>query len=271
MLEICSYVIPWKQSADVSRACEQARLLHILSCPQPRFGCETTQPPPHLRPSSISWSERVSRLIRKLDRVVHMFGTKTPPVAPKRALITGVTGQDGSYLAEFLVAKGYEVFGLVRRLSSPNMANLSAVHDKIQIIELGRFDHSSLDHLANHSRLPRAAPGFNRCSRFRIAKAQTYVRECSQAPVSGIPHPRNFRKSRTVIGRVREFDTSGADALFGGATVVPSTFKRQSSVAGVGRIGFLVASVLPGSWTRNSRMKINAEADPDVLNSARLP
>jgi GDPmannose 4,6-dehydratase len=67
-------------------------------------------------------------------------------VAPKRALITGVTGQDGSYLAELLVSKGCEVFGLVRRLSGPNMANLSAVHDKIQIIGDDLIDQSSLNH-----------------------------------------------------------------------------------------------------------------------------
>ena len=42
----------------------------------------------------------------------------------KKALITGITGQDGSYLAEFLVEKGYEVHGMVRRSSSFNRANI---------------------------------------------------------------------------------------------------------------------------------------------------
>lgn len=46
----------------------------------------------------------------------------------KKALITGVTGQDGSYLAEFLIEKGYEVHGLVRRASSFNRHRLSALH-----------------------------------------------------------------------------------------------------------------------------------------------
>jgi GDPmannose 4,6-dehydratase len=66
-------------------------------------------------------------------------------VSAKRALITGVTGQDGSYLAELLVSKGYEVFGLVRRLSSPNMSNLASVHDKVQIIDGDLIDQSSLN------------------------------------------------------------------------------------------------------------------------------
>src|SRR6056297_2931456 len=45
----------------------------------------------------------------------------------KRALITGITGQDGSFLAEFLHAKGYEVFGLVRRTSTVNTSRLNAM------------------------------------------------------------------------------------------------------------------------------------------------
>jgi GDPmannose 4,6-dehydratase len=45
-------------------------------------------------------------------------------VSGRRALITGVTGQDGSYLAELLLDKGYEVYGLVRRLSTPNVGNI---------------------------------------------------------------------------------------------------------------------------------------------------
>ncbi len=47
---------------------------------------------------------------------------------PKRALITGITGQDGSYLAELLLAKGYEVHGLIRRSSSFNTARLESVY-----------------------------------------------------------------------------------------------------------------------------------------------
>ena len=49
----------------------------------------------------------------------------------KKAFITGVTGQDGSYLAEFLLEKGYEVHGLVRRISSTNHPNISNVKDKL--------------------------------------------------------------------------------------------------------------------------------------------
>lgn len=60
------------------------------------------------------------------------------------ALITGITGQDGSYLAEFLLSKGYRVHGIVRRLSSPNISNISAIQDRIDVIDGDLMDQSSL-------------------------------------------------------------------------------------------------------------------------------
>lgn len=51
----------------------------------------------------------------------------------KRALITGVTGQDGSYLAELLLDQGYEVHGLIRRVSQPNLVNLAGVIDRVEL------------------------------------------------------------------------------------------------------------------------------------------
>ncbi len=62
----------------------------------------------------------------------------------KCALITGITGQDGSYLAELLLAKGYRVLGLVRRLSSPNMSNIEGILDRIEILDGDLMDQSSL-------------------------------------------------------------------------------------------------------------------------------
>ena len=55
-------------------------------------------------------------------------------MSTKRALITGITGQDGSYLAEFLLQKGYEVFGLTRRRSSNSFLNIAHLLDKVTII-----------------------------------------------------------------------------------------------------------------------------------------
>lgn len=62
----------------------------------------------------------------------------------KRALITGITGQDGSYLAELLLDKGYEVFGTVRRLSTPNMENIRQLEGKIKLVSADLLDQSSL-------------------------------------------------------------------------------------------------------------------------------
>ena len=51
-----------------------------------------------------------------------------------KALITGISGQDGSYLAELLVAKGYEVHGMIRRISQPNLSNLSEVINQVTLV-----------------------------------------------------------------------------------------------------------------------------------------
>ncbi len=61
------------------------------------------------------------------------------------ALITGITGQDGSYLAEFLLDKGYEVYGLVRRLSTPNQTRIRAIVDDLILLEGDLTDQSSLN------------------------------------------------------------------------------------------------------------------------------
>lgn len=62
----------------------------------------------------------------------------------KTVLITGITGQDGSYLAEFLLEKGYQVYGLVRRLSSPNLNRLTRVVSKVTLLEGDLADQTSL-------------------------------------------------------------------------------------------------------------------------------
>lgn len=63
---------------------------------------------------------------------------------PRRALITGITGQDGSYLAELLLGKGYEVHGMVRRLSSENHQRLQTIRDRISIHTGDLLDQRSL-------------------------------------------------------------------------------------------------------------------------------
>ncbi len=65
-------------------------------------------------------------------------------MASRRALITGITGQDGSYLAELLLAEGYEVFGLTRRLSASNYWRIEHLLDKVTLIPGDLLDQLSL-------------------------------------------------------------------------------------------------------------------------------
>ena len=62
----------------------------------------------------------------------------------KRAIITGVTGQDGSYLTELLLDKGYEVFGVVRRLSAPNVWRIQHLLERITLLQGDLLDQLSL-------------------------------------------------------------------------------------------------------------------------------
>jgi GDPmannose 4,6-dehydratase len=64
-----------------------------------------------------------------------------------RALITGITGQDGSYMAELLLSEGYEVFGLVRRSSSKKYDRIESLIDDIEVVEGDLTDQTSLDHV----------------------------------------------------------------------------------------------------------------------------
>jgi GDPmannose 4,6-dehydratase len=70
----------------------------------------------------------------------------------KRALITGVTGQDGSYLAELLLDKGYHVVGVIRRSSAPNLARIAHLLDRIELKPADLLDQLSLIRLIDEVR-----------------------------------------------------------------------------------------------------------------------
>lgn len=76
------------------------------------------------------------------------------PTKAKRALVTGITGQDGSYLAEFLLAKGYEVYGVIRRSSSFNTGRIDHIYEdphhagvRLRLVYGDLSDSSSLNHV----------------------------------------------------------------------------------------------------------------------------
>jgi len=73
-------------------------------------------------------------------------------MSAKRALITGITGQDGSYLAELLLEKGYEVFGAVRRLSASNYWRIEHLLDRITLLPADLLDQLSLIRMLEKAR-----------------------------------------------------------------------------------------------------------------------
>ena len=70
----------------------------------------------------------------------------------KKALITGITGQDGSYLAELLLEKGYKVYGLIRRTSSPNFERINHIIDEIELVTGDLLDLPSLEKIISSIR-----------------------------------------------------------------------------------------------------------------------
>jgi len=69
---------------------------------------------------------------------------------PRRALITGITGQDGSYLAELLLEKGYEVSGIVRRTSAPNLSRIEHLLERVSLHPADLLDQLSLIRVIEH-------------------------------------------------------------------------------------------------------------------------
>ncbi len=63
---------------------------------------------------------------------------------PRRAMITGISGQDGSYLAELLLGKGYEVYGVVRRTSTETLGRVRAIRDRLELMQADLTDQTSV-------------------------------------------------------------------------------------------------------------------------------
>ena len=80
-------------------------------------------------------------------------------MSARRALITGITGQDGSYLAELLLEKGYEVHGMVRRSSTENFERIAHLRDRVRLHQADLLDQSSLVNAA--ARRARPAEVYN--------------------------------------------------------------------------------------------------------------
>ena len=134
-----------------------------------------------------------------------------------KALITGITGQDGSYLAEFLLDKGYEVVGLVRRTSTVNFQRIKHIQDKITLVSGDMLDQSSLIHILEEQR-----PG----EVYNLA-AQSFVQTSWAQPVftadvTALGVTRILEAIRTIDTRIRYYQASSSEQ-FGKVQEVPQT------------------------------------------------
>ncbi len=133
----------------------------------------------------------------------------------KRALITGITGQDGSYLAELLLTKGYEVFGLTRRTSTVNNERIQHIEEKIHLLQGDLLDQSSLA-----SAITEAQPE----EVYNLA-AQSFVKTSWNQPVltgefTGIGVTRMLEAIRTVNPKIKFYQASSSE-MFGKVTETP--------------------------------------------------
>jgi GDPmannose 4,6-dehydratase len=140
-------------------------------------------------------------------------------MANKRALITGITGQDGSYLAEFLLNKGYEVFGLVRRTSTVNFERIKHIQDNIELISGDLLDQSSLINAIKES---------NPDEIYNLA-SQSFVPTSWKQPVftgeaTALGVARVLEAIRAVNLKIKFYQASSSE-MFGKAREVPQTEK----------------------------------------------
>ncbi|MBI5959818.1 MAG: GDP-mannose 4,6-dehydratase [Chloroflexi bacterium] len=135
----------------------------------------------------------------------------------KRALITGITGQDGSYLAEFLLEKGYEVFGLVRRTSTVTFSRIDHIQDQLTLIPGDMLDQTSLQ-LALQQCEPEEV--------YNLA-AQSFVQTSWTQPVftgdvTALGVTRLLSAIRHVNPKIRFYQASSSE-MFGKVREVPQT------------------------------------------------
>ncbi len=133
----------------------------------------------------------------------------------KRALITGITGQDGSYLAEFLLEKGYEVFGLTRRTSTENSSRIQHIQDRITLIPGDMLDQTSLTWALEKSQPDEV---------YNLA-AQSFVPASWDQPVftgdvTGLGVTRMLDAIRHVNPKIRFYQASSSE-IFGKVREVP--------------------------------------------------
>lgn len=135
----------------------------------------------------------------------------------KRALVTGITGQDGSYLAEFLLDKGYEVFGLLRRSSTLPFERIHHIQDRLRFVSGDLLEEQSLIRALEESK-----PG----EVYNLA-AQSFVQTSWDQPVltgeiTALGVTRLLNAVRMVDPTIRFYQASSSE-MFGNSPQVPQT------------------------------------------------
>ena len=138
-------------------------------------------------------------------------------MSPETALITGITGQDGSYLADFLLTKGYRVAGMVRRSSTENFERIEHLRGKVEICQADLLDQLSLINLLRQVR-PREV--------YNLA-AQSFVPTSWEQPVltgefTALGVTRLLEAVRLVDREIRFYQASSSE-MFGKAQECPQT------------------------------------------------
>jgi GDPmannose 4,6-dehydratase len=178
-----------------------------------------------------------------------------------RALITGITGQDGSYLAEFLLSKGYEVIGMVRRTSTVNFERIKHIQSDLQLVTGDLADEVSLINLLRE----------HRPSEVYNLAAQSFVQTSWHQPVftgetTAIGVTRMLDAVRLVDPAIRFYQASSSE-MFGKVQEVPQT-ERTSFYP---RSPYGVAKVY-GHWiTVNYRESYNMFACSGILFNHESP
>lgn len=179
----------------------------------------------------------------------------------KRALITGVTGQDGSYLAELLLEKGYKVFGMVRRASTETYERISHIKDRIELVQADLLDQLSIIKLMEHTQ---PAEVYN-------LAAMSFVPTSWNQPVltgqfTAIGVTRMLEAIRLICPKARFYQASSSE-MFGMVKEVPQTEKTPFHP----RSPYGVAKVYGHHITVNYRESYNLFALSGILFNHESP
>lgn len=132
-----------------------------------------------------------------------------------RALITGITGQDGSYLAEFLLEQGYQVFGVIRRTSTCNDERIRHLGDRVKLISADLLDQSSLTEALEYSQ---ADEVYNLAAMTSIDAS--FRQPIASAEITGLAVTRMLEAVRRAHRKIRYFQASSAE-IFGNSQIYP--------------------------------------------------